>query len=152
MSVPTRNDESLSPREGLTVSTAAMSEVSWGAAAGAGVVVAGADLVLHLVTLHWGLGALGNSLSAGIVALFAVAGASAMLRSRGSRALRWARRHPWRFALLPGVATVAVVFVLSVIFGSGLFGDLYTALWHGALAFAVTGAAGAIAAGREKSS
>jgi hypothetical protein len=151
MSVPVRNDESLSPRDGLTVSTAAMSEVSWKAAAGAGVVVAGADLVLHLVTWRIGLGAWGNSLSAGIVALFAVAGASVMLREKGSRALRWARQHPWQFALIPGVATAAIVFVLSVIFGNGLFGDVFTSVWHGAVAYGVTGAAGMVAGSRKKS-
>jgi hypothetical protein len=38
--------------------------------------------------------------------------------------------------------------VLSVIFGNGLFGDAFTAAWHGAIAFGLTGAAGVIAGGR----
>jgi hypothetical protein len=144
--------DSLSTRDGLTVSTAAMSEVPWKAAAGAGVIVAGADLVLHLTTFHWGLSAIGNSASAGIVALFAVAGAGVMLRrDRASRAVRWARHHPWQFALIPGAATAVIVFVLSVIFGSGLFGDVFTAVWHGAVAYGITGAVGALA-GRDRAS
>ncbi len=153
MSAPLRSDENLSRRDELTVSTAAMSEVPWGAATAAGVVVTGADLVIHLTTLHLGLGGLGNSLAAGVVALFAVAGGGLMLRSRGGRAARWARRNPWSFAVVPGVATAAVVFVLSVIFGGGgLFGDVFTALWHGAIAFGATGVVGSLAGRRGKSS
>jgi hypothetical protein len=70
------------------------------------------------------------------------------VRNRAGRAARWARSHPWRFALLPGVATAAIVFVLSVIFGNGFVVDAFTAAWHGAIAFGLTGAAGAIAGGR----
>jgi hypothetical protein len=150
MSVPVRNDEP-ALRDSMTVSAGAMSEVNWKAATAAGVVVTGADLVLHLTAWHFGLSALGNSLSMGVVALFAVAGASLMLRERrASRAVRWAREHPWRFALLPGVGTAAIVFVLSVVFGSGLFGDIFTAVWHGAIAFGVTGGVGVLAGGRDK--
>jgi|SRR5215469_11920733 len=152
MSVPLRNDEpNLTRRDQVTVSTAAMSEVPWGMAVGAGVVVTGADLLLHLTTLHLGLGGLGSSLSAGTVALFAVAGGGVLVRGRASRAVRWARRNPWQFAVLPGVATAAVVFVLSVVFGAGLLGDAFTALWHGAIAFGVTGAVGTLTGKRDRS-
>jgi hypothetical protein len=145
MSTPLRNDQGLSRREEMTVSTAAMADVPWGVAGAAGAVVTGADLVVHLMGGHLGLG---SSLSAGTVALFAVAGGSVVVRNRAGRAARWARSHPWRFALLPGVATAAIVFVLSVIFGNGLLGDAFTAAWHGAIAFGLTGAASAIAGGR----
>jgi hypothetical protein len=152
MSAPLRNNEpSLTARDGATVSTAAISEVPWRVAAGAGVVVAGADLVLHVVTGRIGLGGLGSSLSAGTVALLAVAGGGVMVRSQASRAVRWARRNPWRFALLPGVAAAAIVFVLSVALGSGgLFGDVFTAVWHGAVAYGVTGGVGVLAGRRDK--
>jgi len=145
-------NESLSTRDGLTVSTAAMSEVPWKTAVAAGVVVGGADLVLHLTTFHWGLSAIGQSASAALVALFAVAGAGLMLkRDRGGRAVRWAKHHPWQFALVPGAATAVLVFVLSIIFGHGLFGDVFTAIWHGALVYGVTGAAGSLF-GRDRDS
>jgi len=117
MSVPTRND-GLTRKEEMNVSAAAMSEVPWVPAATVGVIVAGADLVLHVVTGHISLGVVGTAASAGTVALFAVAGGGAMLRNRSSRALRWARRNPWRFAMFPGVATAVVVFVLSIVLGS----------------------------------
>jgi hypothetical protein len=149
MSVPLRNDEpNLTRRDQMTVSTAAMSEVPWGAAIAAGAVVTGADLLLHLINGHVEPG---TAMSAGAVALFAVAGGGVLLRGRASRAVRWARRNPWQFALLPGVATAAIVFVLSVVFGNGLFGDAFSAVWHGAIAYGLTGAAGVFSGRKDKS-
>ncbi len=147
MSTPLRNDQQgLSRREEMTVSGAALADVPWGVAGAAGAVVTGADLAVHLLGGHL---ALTSSLSAGTVALFAVAGGSVVVRNRASRAARWARSNPWRFAVLPGAAAAVIVFVLSVLIGSsGLFGGAFTALWHGAIAFGLTGAAGAIAGSR----
>jgi hypothetical protein len=65
--------------------------------------------------------------------------------------MRWARQNPWRFAILPGIACAVVVFVLSVMLGSsGLVGGAFTALWHGAATYGLTGVAAA--AGRSRSS
>jgi hypothetical protein len=150
MTAPLRHDESrLSKREETTVSAAAMSGVPWRAAGATGVAVAGADMLVHL--LGGGLG-LSSSLSAGTVALFAVAGAGAVLRKQPGRAARWARQHPWRFAVLPGAAAAVIVFVLSVLVGSSwVVGGAFTALWHGAIAYGITGAAGAVAGSRRGS-
>lgn len=145
MTAPLRNDQGLSRREEMTVSGAAMADVPWGVAGAAGAVVTGADLLVHLMGGHL---ALSSSLSAGTVALFAVAGGSVVVRKRASRAARWARSNPWRFAVLPGAATAVIVFVLSVLTSSSIFGGAFTALWHGAIAFGLTGAAGAIAGNR----
>jgi len=142
---PSTTQSNLSPREEMAVSGAAMSEAPWKLAGGAGVVVAGADLVLHLVThlfsfrLEWA-----TALSMGVVAFFAVAGAGALVRSRHSRALRYARSRPWRFAAMPGAAAAIIVFVLTVLHGSSIPGSVFTALWHGALAYGVTGAVGTV--------
>jgi hypothetical protein len=138
---PSTSESALTRREELAVSSAALSDAPWKLAGAAGIVVAGADLALHLVTLHLAWAA---ALSMGAVAFFAVAGAGALIRSRRSRALRWARSRPWRFALMPGAATAIVVFVLTVLHGSGIGGSVYTSLWHGAIAFALTGAAGTV--------
>ena len=144
MSTPLRNDQqSLSRREELTVSSAAMADVPWAVAGAAGAVVTGADILLHLLGGHLGLI---SSLSAGTVAAFTVAGGSVVIRRNASRAARWARSHPWRFAVIPGLATAAIVFVLSVISG-GFFGAVFDGLWHGAITFGLTGAVGAIAGG-----
>ena len=48
----------------------------------------GADLVFHLVGGHLDVP---TALSAGTVALFAVAGGGALVRGQSSRAMRWAR-------------------------------------------------------------
>jgi hypothetical protein len=138
----------MSRRDELAVSGAAMSQAPWAAAGAAGAVVAGGDLVLHLMTAHIGLS---GSLSAGAVAFFAVAAGGAALSSRSGRAMRWARQNPWRFAVLPGIACAMVVFVLSVILGSsGMVGGAFTALWHGAAAYGLTGVAASVGRGRKR--
>ena len=94
MSAPTRNDEpGLSRRDELSVSSAAMSGAPWKMAGAAGAVVTGADLVFHLVGGHVDVP---TALSAGTVALFAVAGGGALVRGRSGRAMRWARANPDR--------------------------------------------------------
>lgn len=138
---PSTSESALTRREELAVSGAALSDAPWKLAGAAGIVVAGADLALHLVTLHLAWAA---ALSMGAVAFFTVAGAGALVRSRRSRALRWARSRPWRFALMPGAATAIVVFVLTVLHGSGVAGSAFTSLWHGAIAFGLTGVAGTV--------
>lgn len=150
MSAPPRNSDSdLTRREELSVSGGALTDVPWHVAGAAGAIVTGADLVLHLIGGHLGLA---SSLSAGVMALFAVASAGLMLRRQGSRAAQWARRNPWRFAIMPGAATFILVFVLSVVLGSsGVFGGVFTSLWHGAVAFGVTGVTGAAFGGRQSS-
>jgi hypothetical protein len=149
MSAPTRKGEpGLTRRDEMAVSGAAMSEAPWTAAGAAGAVVAGGDLVLHLMTGHLGLA---GSLSAGTVAFVAVAAGGAVLSSRSGRAMRWARQNPWRFAVLPGIACAMVVFVLSVVLGSsGMIGGTFTALWHGAAAYGLTGAAASVAGSRKR--
>jgi hypothetical protein len=149
MSAPPRNQEpGLNRREELAVSSSAMSAAPWSMAGAAGAVVTGADLVLHLTGGH--IGVL-SSLSAGTVAFFAVAGGGALVRSRSGRAMRWARANPWRFAVLPGLAAAIVVFVLSVVIGSsGVVGGTFTSLWHGAIAYGLTGVVGTVAGSRKR--
>ncbi len=149
MSAPPRKDEpGLSRRDELAVSGAAMSEAPWGAAGAAGAVVAGGDLILHVLGGHL---AVTPSLALGVVVFFAVAGGGAVLRSKTGRAMRWARNNPWRFAVLPGAAAAIVVFVLAVMLGSsGIIGGAFDALWHGAITYGLTGLAGTVASGRRK--
>lgn len=148
MSAPTRSDSELTKRDQMAVSSGALMDVNWPVAGGAAVVVGGADLLMHMLGGHL---VLGSPLSAAVMTLFAVAGASVMLRKRGSRALAWARRNPWSFAALPGIATAVLVFVLATVVGSsGFFGGAFTALWHGAIAYGVTGAAGVVSGSRKR--
>jgi hypothetical protein len=148
MPAPTRKDDGLTRRDELAVSGAAMSQAPWAVAGAAGVVVTGGDLVLHLLSANLGLT---SSLSAGAVAFFAVAAGGAALSGRSGRAMRWARQNPWRFAVLPGVACAIVVFVLSVMLGGGgMIGGTFSALWHGAAAYGLTGVAASVGRGRKR--
>jgi hypothetical protein len=150
MPAPTSVDPGLSRREEMAVSSAAMSSAPWTAAAVTGSVVTLGDLGLHLIGGSIGLHALTGSVSLGAVAFFVVAAAGALLSSRSGRALRWARSNPWRFALVPGIAVAAIAFVLSVVLGGGVFAGVFSAAWHGAGTFALTGLAGTVGGARRR--
>jgi hypothetical protein len=151
MSAPTQmNEPGLSRREEMSVSGAALSQAPWTGAAVTGGIVALGDFGWHVIGGNFGLGGLSDALSLGVVAFFIVAASGALWRERSGRAIRWARANPWRFALLPGVACAAIVFVLSIVLGGGVFGGVLTGLWHGALATGATGAVGTLARSRRR--
>jgi len=152
MSAPTQSDQDLSRREEMTVSSAAMSAAPWGAAVVTGGVVAVGDLGLHLIGAGLDPAALSGSVAMGAVAFFVVAAAGALWRARPSRAIRWARSNPWRFAVLPALACAAIALVLSVVTGGGIIDPVLSGLWHGALAYGLTGAAGTIRKSRKQAS
>jgi len=141
MSAPTESDKDLSRREEMSISGAAMSGAPWGAAVVTGGVVAGGDLVLHVIGSGLGLGALSGSLAMGAVAFFVVAAAGALWRAKPSRAIRWARSNPWRFAVMPALACAAIALVLSVVTGGGVIHGVFSGLWHGGVVFGLTGVA-----------
>jgi hypothetical protein len=150
MSAPSRTDApGLTRREELAVSGTVMSQAPWALAAAAGVLTTGADMLAHLVLLSFSVG---GPLSLGAVVFFAVAAGGALIRARRGRAMSWALRHPWRYALAPGAACAIVVFVLSVVLGGGLFGSVFTGLWHGAAAFGLTALTGSVASVRRRRS
>jgi hypothetical protein len=152
MSTSTQTDQDLSRREEMTVSSAAMSAAPWGAATVTGGVVAVGDLGLHLIGAGVGLGALSGSVAMGAVAFFVVAAAGALWRARPSRAIRWARSNPWRFAVMPALACAAIVLVLSVVTGGGIIHPVLSGLWHGGLVYGLTGAAGVFTKSRKQPS
>jgi hypothetical protein len=150
MSTPTQSDRDLSRREEMSVSGAAMSAAPWTAATVTGGVVAGGDLVLHLIGHGLGLSALSGSLAMGVVAFCVVAAAGALWRARPTRAIRWARSNPWRFAVMPAVACAAIALVLSVLTGGGIIDPVLSGLWHGGLVYGLTGVAGAVSKSRKR--
>lgn len=150
MSTSTQGDQDLSRREEMTVSSAAMSSAPWGAATMAGGVVAVGDLGLHVIGAGLGLGALSGSVAMGAVAFFVVAAAGALWRARPSRAIRWARSNPWRFAVLPALAAAVVALVLSVVTGGGIVDPVLSGLWHGGLVYGLTGVAGMFSRSRDR--
>ena len=145
MSAPTHNDQDLSRREEMSISGAAMSGAPWGAAVVTGGVVAAGDLGLHIIgsgLSGFGLHSLSGSLAMGAVAFFVVAAAGALWRAKPSRAIRWARSNPWRFAVLPAIATAIIALVLSVVTGGGVIDGVLSGLWHGGVVYGLTGVAG----------
>ncbi|HJY71455.1 MAG TPA: hypothetical protein VJ347_06720 [Streptosporangiaceae bacterium] len=154
MSAPTHSEQDLSRREELSVSGAAMSGAPWGAAVVTGGVVAVGDLGLHLIGSGLGLhlSALSGSLAMGALAFFVVAAAGALWRAKPSRAIRWARSNPWRFAVLPAVAVAAVALVLSVLTGGGVIDGVLSGLWHGGVAYGLTGVAAMTSRSRKSES
>jgi hypothetical protein len=148
----TQSDQDLSRREEMTVSSAAMSAAPWGAATVTGGVVAVGDLGLHVIGGGLGLSALSGSVAMGVVAFFVVAAAGALWRARPSRAIRWARSNPWRFAMLPALACAAIVLVLSVVTGGGIVDPVLSGLWHGGLVYGLTGAVGMLSRSKKQAS
>src|SRR5215471_20734000 len=141
MSASTQTDQDLSRREEMSVSTEAMSAAPWGAATVTGGVVAVGDLGLHVIAGHIGLSALSGSVAMGAVAFFVVAAAGALWRAKPSRAIRWARSNPWRFAVVPALACAAIALVLSVVTGGGVIHGAVSGLWHGGMVYGLTGVA-----------
>ena len=145
MSAPTHSEQDLSRREEMSISGAAMSGAPWGAAVVTGGVVAAGDFALHVIgsgLSGFHLSALSGSLAMGAVAFFVVAAAGALWRAKPSRAIRWARSNPWRFAVLPAIACAAIALVLSVVTGGGIIHGALSGLWHGGAVYGLTGVAG----------
>ena len=145
MSAPTHSEQDLSRREEMTISGAAMSGAPWGAAVVTGGVVAAGDFGLHVIgsgLSGFRLSGLSGSVAMGVVAFFVVAAAGALWRAQPSRAIRWARSNPWRFAVLPALACAAIALVLSVVTGGGVISGVLSGLWHGGVVYGLTGVAG----------
>jgi len=145
MSAPTHGEQDLSRREEMSISGAAMSGAPWGAAVVTGGVVAAGDFALHVIgsgLSGFHLSALSGSVAMGVVAFFVVAAAGALWRAKPSRAIRWARNNPWRFAVLPAIACAAIALVLSVVTGGGVMSGVLSGLWHGGVVYGLTGVAG----------
>jgi hypothetical protein len=152
MSAPTNSEQDLSRREELSISGAAMSGAPWGAAVATGGVVAAGDFALHVLgsgLSGFHLSALSGSLAMGAVAFFVVAAAGALWRAKPSRAIRWARSNPWRFAVMPAIAVAAIALVLSVVTGGGIIHGVLSGLWHGGVAYGLTGVAGVASKSRK---
>jgi hypothetical protein len=152
MSAPTHGEQELSRREELSISGAAMSGAPWGAAVATGGVVAAGDFALHVLgsgLSGFHLSALSGSLAMGAVAFFVVAAAGALWRAKPSRAIRWARSNPWRFAIMPAIACAAIALVLSVVTGGGIIHGALSGLWHGGLVYGLTGVAGVASKSRK---
>jgi hypothetical protein len=136
----------------MSISGSAMSGAPWGAAVVTGGVVAAGDLGLHLIGSSLGVGALSGSLALGAVAFFVVAAVGALWRAHPTRAIRWARSNPWRFAVLPAAACAVIALVLSVVTGGSMIDGVLSGLWHGGVVYGLTGVAGVASKSRKQAS
>ena len=151
MSAPTQmNEPGLSRREEMSVSGEALSQAPWTGAAVTGGIVALGDFGWHVIGGSFGLGGLNDALSL-------VSSPSSWSRrpvrcgaERSGRAIRWARANPWRFALLPGRGVRRDRLRALGRPGGGIVGGVLAGLWHGAVAFGLTGAAGTVARSRRR--
>jgi hypothetical protein len=134
---------------------ASLSLGPWRPAAVVGALGGGVSLALHLVTGHFGLGVLAAAVTTGALLFYCVGGAGSVLGyaakggRRDHRIRRWARAHPWRVATVPaGLMFVTDLVVRQALTSQGLFGTIWTGLWHGAVVGAVVGLAGTFGASR----
>ncbi|MDI5962837.1 hypothetical protein [Streptantibioticus silvisoli] len=115
-------------------------------------VAVGADLLGG----HFGLRLLASSLSLGLLLLFAVGGAGAVVGDPGAeprdrRIRRWARDHPWQVGAIPaGAMLVSDVVIREVLTPGALFGNIWDGLWRAALVAAVVGVVGSVAASHRR--
>ncbi|MCC5579938.1 hypothetical protein IMZ11_30375 [Microtetraspora sp. AC03309] len=133
----------LTRRDEMSLAGAALRGAPWKAAAVSGGAVAGTSFLMGLVLpgppdLTWAL-CLGISVFTLVSAIGAIS-----KPDQGDRvtqqARRWSLRHPWRFALYPGVGAAVLMYpVQLVIDREGVFGAAWDALWGGALVYLVTG-------------
>jgi hypothetical protein len=148
MSAP--SDQTLTHREGISVSSTVMAQAPLGAAAVTGAVVTVADLGLHIIGSGIGLAAMSGSLAAGAAVFLIVAAAGALWRARSGLAARWARANPWRFAILPALAAAAIALVLTTVTGGGFLHGILSGLWHGGAVYGITGAIGVVGKSRKR--
>jgi len=135
----------------MSISGEVMSGAPWGSAAVTGGVVAAADLGLHVIGGTLGVAALSGSAALGAAVFLVVAAAGALWRAKSSRAARWARSNPWRFAVLPAVAAAAIALVLTIVTGGGFIHGIFSGMWHGGAVFGLTGAIGSVGKSRKQS-
>ncbi|MFC4590693.1 hypothetical protein [Sphaerisporangium corydalis] len=131
----------LTRRDEMSLAGAALRGAPWKAAAisgGAGAAISyGMGVVLPgPADLTWAL-CLGISLFSLVAAIGAVSKPD--VGDRVTRNARlWSLRHPWRFALYPGIAAAVVMYPVQLVFDQeGVFGAAWGAAWGGALVYLI---------------
>lgn len=126
----------------MSLAGAALRGAPWRAAAISGGAVAATSFTLGV--LLPGPADLSWALCSGITLFALVAAIGSISRpnvaDRVTRQARhWALKHPWRFALYPGLGAAALMYpVQLVVDREGVFGAAWDALWGGALVLLIT--------------
>jgi hypothetical protein len=132
----------LTRRDEMSLAGAALRGAPWKSAAVSGGAVAATSYAMGMVLpgpadLSWALW-LGISVFAVVASIGAITKPDA-----GDRATRqsrlWSLRHPWSFALYPGIGTAIAMYPIQlVIDGEGVFGAAWDAAWNGAFVYLAT--------------
>ncbi|MFC6086344.1 hypothetical protein [Sphaerisporangium aureirubrum] len=134
--------EELTRRDEMSLAGAALRGAPWKVAAITGGTAAAISTGLGFLggdpDLTWAL-CLGISLFALVASIGAV-----RKPESGDRVTRqarvWSLRHPWRFALYPGIAGAVLMYPVQLVFDrEGVFGAAWQALWGGALVYLIAG-------------
>ncbi|MEO3812976.1 hypothetical protein ABGB17_28575 [Sphaerisporangium sp. B11E5] len=143
--------EELTRRDEMSLAGAALRGAPWKTAAITGGTAAAISTGLGLIggdpDLSWAL-CLGISLFTLVAAIGAVR--KPAVGDRVTRQARvWSLRHPWRFALYPGIGAAVLMYPVQLVFDhEGVFGAALDALWSGALVYLVAGVLTFIVRGR----
>ncbi|MFC0554625.1 hypothetical protein ACFFHJ_27390 [Planotetraspora thailandica] len=133
----------LTRRDEMSLAAAALRGAPWAGAAISGGAVAATSLVMGWILpgspdLSW-------ALCVGITMFTLVASIGSISQpQRGDHVTRqarvWSLRHPWRFALYPGLGAAVLMYPIQLIVdGEGLFGGAWDAFWGGVFVFLITG-------------
>jgi hypothetical protein len=118
---------------------------------GAGIGAGGSLLLGLLPVLDFSLF---GSLSTGLFLFFLVGGVASVLRNRSgqgsdqARAQRWAAQHAWRYALVPAIGLLAVLFTAGLVLPGSALGALFSGIGEALIVFVATGATAALQRGR----
>jgi hypothetical protein len=145
----------LTRRDEMSLAGAALRGAPWKAAAITGAAAAAISYLMGIILpgsadLTWAL-CLGISLFSLVAAVGAVSRPD--VGDRVTRNARiWSLRHPWRFALYPGIAAAIVMYPVQLVFDQeGVFGAAFDALWGGALVYLMAAIATLSLKGRAQS-
>ena len=145
----------LTRRDEMSLAGAALRGAPWKTAAITGGASAAISYVMGVVLpgpadLTWAL-CLGISVFALVAAIGAVSKPN--VGDRVTRQARlWSLRHPWRFALYPGVAAAILMYPVQLVFDrEGVFGAAWDALWGGALVYLIAAIGAVSLKGRARS-
>src|SRR6266545_3442087 len=128
--VPGRN-------ESMWIATAAATQGPWGLAIAGGAVVGGAQLAIELLGGHL---TVAGPVAAGLTVLFLIGSIGALLGKSRDRAIAWAHRHPWRFAVVPAIGAGVAVLPVKLLFSTaGLFGATFDAMWTAVSVLVIVG-------------
>lgn len=133
----------LTRRDEMSIAGAALRGAPWKTAAISGGAVTATSFAMGV--LLPGAADLSWALFLGISVCALVASIGAMSKpDEGDRATRqsrlWALRHPWRFALYPGIGTAILMYPVQLIIDNeGVFSAAWDALWNGAFIYLITG-------------